>query len=585
MNDELRVLIVEDSEDDTKLLVRQLRKGGYNPKWIIVETAEALKSALDNELWDIILCDYKMPNFNAIEALKLVQKNDIDIPFIIVSGAIEEDTAVEAMKSGAHDFILKHNLAKLVVAVEREIREAQNRRDKKNMEKMLRRSEENFRHSLEDSPMGVRMVSSSGETTYANRELLNIYGYDSIEELKSTPHEKRYTKESLAEHEIRKEKRKRGELVPSNYEIDIVRKNGEIRNLEVFRKLVLWDGVLQFQTLYHDITKRKQAEKNLRNSEERYRLVVENAHEYILITQDRKIVFANKATEERLGSSIEKLSSRDFTRFIHPDDVDVVVDYHVRRLKGEVLPSTYTLRIIDNNGSIIWVEMNVTVIEWEKRPATLIFLKDITEHQMLDEERNESFKRVKNTLDATVNAIATIVETRDPYTTGHQLRVSHLAQGIAEEMGLNNDEKDFIGTAAVIHDIGKLSIPAEILTKPTKLTDLEYELIKTHSQSGYNILKDIKFTWPVATVILQHHERINGSGYPQNLKGEEILIESRILAVADVVEAISSHRPYRASLGINFALDEISRNKGILFDENVVDACLRLFRDRHFLLT
>ena len=585
MNDVLRVLIVEDSEDDTKLLLRQLRKGGYNPKWIIVETAEALKSALDNEQWDIILCDYKMPNFNAIEALKLVQKNNIDIPFIIVSGAIEEDTAVEAMKSGAHDFILKHNLAKLVVAVQREIREAKNRQENRNVQEMLAVSEENFRNLLEDSPMGVRIVSSDGETIYANRELLNMYNYDSIEELKSTPHEKRYTKESLAEREIRKEKRKRGKLVPSNYEIDIVRKNGEIRNLEVFHRQVLWNGQLQYQALYNDITKRKRAEINLRNSEERYRLVVENAHEYILITQDKKIVFANKATEERLGSSIEKLSSRDFTRFIHPDDVDMVVDYHIRRLSGEVLPSTYTLRIIDKDGSIIWVEMNVTVIDWEKRPATLIFLKDITEHQMLDEERNESFNLIKKTLDATVNAIATIVETRDPYTTGHQLRVSHLAQEIAEEMGLNNDEKDFIGTAAVIHDIGKLSIPAEILTKPTKLTDLEYELIKTHSQSGYNILKDIKFTGPVATVILQHHERINGSGYPQNLKGEEILIESKILAVADVVEAISSHRPYRASLGINYALDEITKNRGILFDENVVDACLRLFRDKHFLFT
>ena len=204
---------------------------------------------------------------------------------------------------------------------------------------------------------------------------------------------------------------------------------------------------------------------------------------------------------------------------------------------------------------------------------------------MLDEERIESYKRIKKTLDATVNAIAMIVETRDPYTTGHQLRVSTLAQAIAAEMGLSADEKDFISTAAIIHDIGKLSIPSEILTKPTKLSELEFELIKTHSQSGYNILKDINFPWPVAIVIQQHHERMNGSGYPLKLKGEHILLEARILAVADVVEAISSHRPYRASLGIDYAINEITKNRGILFDGDVVDACLKLFRDKNFVFS
>lgn len=579
----LRVLIVDDSEDDTNLIIRKLRVGGYEPEWERVDTFQAMKSALDREIWDVILCDYKMPNFSASAALSLIQEKNIDVPFIIVSGAIGEDTAVESMKSGAHDFLMKDKLAKLVVTIEREIREAQNRREKRATQEKLLMSEENFRHSLENSPMGVRIVTLEGETIYANKEILNMYGYDNIEELKSTPHEKRYTKESLAEREKRNERRKRGELV-SNYEISIIRKNGEIRNLEVFRKQVLWNGQLQFQALYNDITKRKLAEKSLRDSEERYRLVVENAHEIILITQDKKIVFANKAAEKIIGYSFDILSAGEFTRFIHPDDVDMVVTNHIRRLEGKKVPSTYAFKIICGDKTVIWVEMNVTIIEWEKKPATLIFLKDITEHQMLDQERNESLKRIKTTLDATVNAIAMIVETRDPYTTGHQLRVSHLAQAIAAEMGLNSDEKDFIATAAIIHDIGKLSIPSEILTKPTRLTSLEYDLIKTHSQSGYNILKDINFPWPVATVILQHHERINGSGYPQNLQKDDILIESRILAVADVVEAISSHRPYRASLGINYALDEITNNRGILFDEAVVDACLRLFRNKDFVL-
>ncbi len=584
MDEVLRVLIVDDSDDDTNLIVRKLRSGGYNPEWERVDTYDAMKSALEKMEWDVILCDYKMPSFSAPAALKVAQEINPNIPFIIVSGAIGEETAVEAMKAGAHDYLMKDKLAKLSVAIKREIVEAKIRRDKKNTEEMLKRSEENFRHSLDESPLGIRIVSSDGELLYANREILKMYSYENIEEMKSTPHKERYTAGTFAEYETRLAMRKRNEYVPPNYEISIIRKDGTIRNLEVFRKQVLWNGKPQFQALYIDITERKQAEKNLRESEKRYRLVVENANEAILITHDMKIVFANTVAINNTGYSMEELTSMDFTDLIHPDDVNMVRDYHLKRLKGDEVPSVYSFRIISCDKSVKWVELNTTVIEWEKKHATLNFLKDITVSKQLEEERVHSFLKIKKTLDATVSAIATMVETRDPYTTGHQKRVSILARNIAEEMGLSKDTIEFIETAAIIHDIGKLSVPSEILSKPTRLTTLEFELIKTHSQSGYNILKDIEFPWPVAIAILQHHERMNGSGYPQKLQGKDILMESRILAVADVVEAISSHRPYRPTLGIDFALDEITKNKSVLYDADVVDACLRLFREKNFVL-
>ena len=189
---------------------------------------------------------------------------------------------------------------------------------------------------------------------------------------------------------------------------------------------------------------------------------------------------------------------------------------------------------------------------------------------------------MRNALNGTVRAIASIVETRDPYTAGHQRRVSDLSRAIAAEMGFSADRIEGLRMAATIHDIGKISVPAEMLTKPTKLTNIEFSLIKTHVQAGYDIIKDIEFPWPIARMVLEHHERMNGSGYPNGLTGDNILLESRILAVADVVEAMGSHRPYRASLGIVPALEEIEKNKGILYDIAVADACLKLFREKGY---
>ena len=181
-----------------------------------------------------------------------------------------------------------------------------------------------------------------------------------------------------------------------------------------------------------------------------------------------------------------------------------------------------------------------------------------------------------------VQAMSLTVEARDPYTAGHQRRVADLARAIATEMGLLEDQVDGIRMAGLIHDLGKMSVPGEILNRPGLLNELEFKMIKFHVQIGYDILKGIDFPWPVARIALAHHERIDGSGYPNRLKGEEILLEARILAVADVVEAMSSHRPYRAALGIDKALNEISKNRSILYDPEAADACLRVFLEKGY---
>jgi HD-GYP domain-containing protein (c-di-GMP phosphodiesterase class II) len=209
---------------------------------------------------------------------------------------------------------------------------------------------------------------------------------------------------------------------------------------------------------------------------------------------------------------------------------------------------------------------------------------EITDRKQAEEKLKDTLESLRRAVGVTVQVMVSAVETRDPYTAGHQLRSANLTCAIATEMGLPQDKILGLRMAGSIHDIGKLSIPAEILSKPTKLSEIEFSLIKEHARKGCEILKNVESPWPLAQIVSQHHERMDGSGYPRKLKGDEILLEARIMAVADVVEAMASHRPYRPALGIDAALEEIEKNRGTLYDEAVVDSCLRLFREKGFKL-
>ncbi len=212
----------------------------------------------------------------------------------------------------------------------------------------------------------------------------------------------------------------------------------------------------------------------------------------------------------------------------------------------------------------------------------IVALHTKTAHKRAEVEVKKNLDKLRQTLGAIIQVLEKTVEVRDPYTAGHQRRVADLARSISAEMGFSQDRIDGIRIAGIIHDIGKIYVPAEILSKPRRLTPYEFNLVKTHSQVGYDILKTIEFPWPVARIVLQHHERLNGSGYPNKLMHDNILIEARILGVSDVVEAMASHRPYRPALGLDAALKEVADHKGSLYDPEVVDICIRLFRDKLF---
>ena len=272
-------------------------------------------------------------------------------------------------------------------------------------------------------------------------------------------------------------------------------------------------------------------------------------------------------------------SGIDLARFIasHYQDLGVIMvtgvdDPDLAEAAIEAGTYGYIIKPFNPNELVINVQNGLRRHQLEIERRTYL--------QSLEEKVAQRTTKLQQALEGIVHAMSLTVEKRDPYTAGHQHRVAGLAAAIATEMGLPADRIEGIRLGGMIHDLGKIAVPAEILSKPSRLTEIEFALIKIHPQTGYDIVADIEFPWPIARMICEHHERIDGSGYPQGLRGDAILAEARILAVADVVEAMATHRPYRAALGIEAAMEEISRGRSRLYDHEAAEACLRLLKQK-----
>jgi PAS domain S-box-containing protein len=426
------------------------------------------------------------------------------------------------------------------------------------------------------------LLDRQGNIASVNKAVLDLSGYGE-DELKEKSVEiffaEKDFKSTLLDRAIKKE-------AIINYELNFKTKTGD--NIPVlFSSSSMMDeagGMVGIVCIIKDITERKQAEENVKNAKDELQMILDSAPAIIFYKNtEGKIIRANKALADLLrlpvrdiiGKTAEEIFPKEQTENMRKDDREIIISGKPKRDIIQPHPTPDGLRFLisdkipyrDKKGKITGV---------------IVLAKDITVQRKSEQELQQTFQRLKKTMDAAIDTMSRIIEAKDPYTAGHQHRVCQLAIRIAQEMKLPEDKIEGVRIASLIHDIGKIGLPSEILSKPTKLADIEFSLIKGHSQIGYDILKSIDFSYPVAQIVLQHHERLDGSGYPNNLRGNKIILEARILGVADVVEAMSSFRPYRPALGIDAALEEISKNKGILYDPEVVDICIRLIREKGF---
>jgi PAS domain S-box-containing protein len=457
--------------------------------------------------------------------------------------------------------------------------------ERKRAAEALRESEERFRELVENANDIIYTHDPDGNFTSANPAATRIYGY-THEEILQLNIAQIVAPEYLPLARQKIQEKLEGSARTGPYELLTYTKEGKPIWVEVSTRLLeREDQPIGVLGIARDITERKRAEEELEESEERFRLAFEDGPiGMTIVGLDYKLLQVNKVFCEMLGYTEQELTALTFVDITHPEDVEKDVQLAEKVFKGEIEAYELEKRYIKKNQEILWSDLTATVIRDHdgKSLYGLAMIEDITDRKRAEEELRQSYVQLQRTLEGTVHALVSAIEMRDPYTAGHQRRVTQLACAIAKEMDLDGEQIEGIRMAGLIHDIGKINVPAEILSKPSPLTELEYGLIKMHPQVGHDVLKTMEFPWPVAQIVLQHHERMDGSGYPQALSGDEIILEARILSVADVVEAMASHRPYRAPRGIDKALQEISQNRGILYDPEVVDACLTLFAEKRF---
>lgn len=627
MSETLRLLLLEDSATDAELNERTLRRAGIEFIALRVETMAAFTAALHEFKPDLILADYHLPGFDGIAALAIARETAPEIPFIFVTGAMGEGRAVETIKQGAIDYILKDRLGRLPAAVQRALEEKALRAQQREDEIALRRSEASLNEAQHLAQIGSWELDLTRDRLLWSAETYRIFEVDPAA-FGST-----YAAFLDAVHPDDRD------FVDQAYTGSLY----DHQPYDIVHRLLLPDGRVKYvnercETQFdqagqplrslgtvQDISKRQAAENEIRQLNRTLRtisacnqnLVHARSEAELLQIICRDIVevggylLAWVAVETPAGGNTPLAWYGN--QAVHQAHAEMDSDpKHLHHcLVSAALSSRHTrvCNQLNTTPECDFTELSELGVQsilsmpllndGQLHGALTIFSTqpntfDAAEVTLMEElaadlayglaalrmskERDLYLRHFEQAMQSTVRVMARTLEMRDPYTAGHQQRVTALALAIAGEMALNPTQIEGLKFGGMIHDIGKISVPAEILSKPGKLTAIEFQLIQQHPETGHQIVADIDFPWPMAQMIVQHHERLDGSGYPAGLKGEEIMLEARILAVADVVEAMSSHRPYRASLGMEAALAEIERGSGLQYDAAVATACLKVVR-------
>lgn len=458
--------------------------------------------------------------------------------------------------------------------------------DKKRSEEQLRNSETRFRSMFEAAPLGIALMDSdSSRFLDVNSMLQTIVGWNREELLAKRWQDITHPDDLNTDLEMAT-RFLAGQIPGYHLKKRYIRKDGSPVwvNMSISSFAVPGETQRRHLCMIEDITERERIARAFADEEAKFRALTEQSTMGVYITDSGAITYINPAGAAMFGYSVGEVVGRQVTDFItapYRPEVSALIN---RRVAGESIAFNGDLQGIRKDGSEFWFAVESSTTEINGRLQILGVVQDITNRKKAEQDILDYVARIENMISGTVDAISFMVELRDPYTSGHERRVGELSAAIAAEMGLDQTVQRGLRLAGAVHDVGKLAVPSEILTKSGRLTPLEFEIIKAHATQGYEVLKGIDSPWPLAEIARQHHERLDGSGYPRGLKDGEIIIEARIVAVADVVESMSSHRPYRAALGPEAALAEIERGRGALFDPDVVDATVRLIRDKGYVL-
>ena len=588
-----RVLIVDDVESVRTSLGSFAERDGHEVS-LAGDAAEAL-GLLEEQPFDVVVTDIVLPRKSGVGLLGEIRAAQPDVQVIMITGEPEVGTASEAVRKGAFDYLSKPvprqefmyvvsaAAGKKALLDENRRLEEDNRQHREDLERLVEQRTE----KLQASESRYRKLFSSiadpifvfdretGLVLDGNAAACDNYGY-TIDELRTMTPEDLHPREEAesAAANIRDVENS------SPNEYTHITKNGKRMSVEVHTAELEYGGKLAWISIVRDLSKRKRAEADAHKELKRAQQYLDVAGTVFLAMDEKgRVTLVNRRGCQLLGYEEAEILGKNWFEHFVPKAIREEISSVSKSLLGSegAMAEYHENPVLTKSGKERLIAWHNVVLRDEQGQIIghLSSGNDITEQRVAEEN-------LRHSLEATIQAVAWIIEKRDPYTSGHQRRVAQLSVAIAHRLQLSKHQTEGIRVAATLHDTGKISVPAEILSKPSALTEMEYALLQEHPKVAHEILQTIAFPWPVAEIVLQHHERLDGSGYPRSLSGENILLEAKIMAVADVVEAMSSHRPYRPALGLDAALEEITTNRGRLYDEEVVDACVQLFAEGSF---